>query len=156
MYHLVLLTLMAVLSSAFAFSISFENKSPNIVNIYWQSSEAQVRMGEIDPGKKLRLDTYPGHIFVAKDASTMEQLGAWLMESKVTHIDIAGADEGCGDERATQALNNLLRKKTHEEKAAVSSPGTEPEARVISVMFCAIVSLCVRLIVKTMKYVASI
>jgi hypothetical protein len=105
--------------------VDFHNSAGVVVYLYWVSSESQVRMAEIEPDKTYRLTSHPGHIFVAKDANSLQQLGAYLMEENKREIEITGPDSSCDDDKAKKALNDLVRKRTAAEKAEVDRENNE-------------------------------
>jgi len=121
------LTLSMVLAKSDAkLEVDFHNNAGVDVYLYWVSSESQVRMAEIEEGQSFRLTTFPGHIFIAKEATTLSQLGAFLMEESKTQITINPLKgEDCDDDKAKKALNDLVRKRTAAEKAEVDRENNE-------------------------------
>jgi len=120
------------LSTIFAkLEVQFKNLGSSVVYLYWQSSEAQVRIADIEQGKSFTLSTFPGHIFIAKDGNSLDTIDAYLIEDATSVVEIR-PKENCGDEPTTARINDLIRKRSQQEKVELDRENNEQRRKYLN------------------------
>ncbi|KAJ8600653.1 hypothetical protein CTAYLR_006936 [Chrysophaeum taylorii] len=73
------------------FSVVFHNDHPDAaISLHWDDASTFTKMGDIQPGAHLSMNTFPGHAFVATPVDDPKlTLGRWTMRHGKTQIRIS-------------------------------------------------------------------